>query len=153
MRSTVHWALWPAASSQQPAASSQQTMNNFTFGDVTHPYCETISGGSGAGVVRDDAGRIVGGFHGTSVVQTHMTNSRLTDPEVLELRFPVRLDSCAIRHHGAFGVAGGQAGAPGINRVERADGHLEPLDRPPRPPARARRASGRAWPTCAMPNR
>ncbi|MDO9285826.1 MAG: hydantoinase B/oxoprolinase family protein, partial [Aquabacterium sp.] len=143
-------------------ASSQQTMNNFTFGDATHQYYETISGGSGAGVVKDEAGRIVGGFHGTSVVQTHMTNSRLTDPEVLEFRFPVRLDSYTIRagsggagrwhggdggvrrirflqpmtaailsngrHHGAFGQAGGQAGAPGINRVERADGRLEPLD-------------------------
>jgi 5-oxoprolinase (ATP-hydrolysing) len=143
-------------------ASSQQTMNNFTFGDATHQYYETISGGSGAGIVRDEAGRVVGGFHGTSVVQTHMTNSRLTDPEVLEFRFPVRLDSYEIRHgsggagrwhggdggvrrirflqpmtaailsngrhHGAFGVAGGQAGAPGINRVERADGRFEPLD-------------------------
>jgi 5-oxoprolinase (ATP-hydrolysing) len=133
-------------------AASPCTMNNFTFGNASHQYYETISGGSGAGQ----------GFHGTSVVQTHMTNSRLTDPEVLELRFPVRLDSYAIRrgsggagrwhggdggvrrvrfletmtasilsngrHHGAFGAAGGQAGAPGINRVERADGTVEPLD-------------------------
>ena len=133
-------------------AASQCTMNNFTFGNATYQYYETISGGSGAGA----------GFDGTSVVQTHMTNSRLTDPEVLELRFPVRLDSYAIRrgsggagrwhggdggvrrvrfletmtasilsngrHHGAFGGAGGQAGAPGINRVERADGTVEPLD-------------------------
>ena len=68
-------------------ASAQCTMNNFTFGNARHQYYETISGGSGAGE----------GFDGTSVVQTHMTNSRLTDPEVLEFRFPVRLDSYAIR--------------------------------------------------------
>ena len=142
-------------------AASQCTMNNFTFGNDAHQYYETISGGSGAGVLRDGAGQVVGGFDGTSVVQTHMTNSRLTDPEVLEFRFPVRLDSYAIRagsggagrwHGGdggvrrvrflqpmtasilsngrrvpAFGLAGGQPGAPGINRVERADGSVEIL--------------------------
>ena len=64
-------------------AASQCTMNNFTFGNRRYQYYETIAGGSGAGE----------GFDGTSVVQTHMTNSRLTDPEVLEFRFPVRLDS------------------------------------------------------------
>jgi 5-oxoprolinase (ATP-hydrolysing) len=113
-------------------AASQCTMNNFTFGN-----------------------------DGASVVQTHMTNSRLTDPEVLEFRFPVRLDSYAIRassggagrHRGgdgsvrrvrflepmtasvlsngrrvpSFGLAGGQPGALGINRVDRADGHIETL--------------------------
>ena len=63
-------------------AASQCTMNNFTFGNARHQYYETIAGGSGAGQ----------GFDGTSVVQTHMTNSRLTDPEVLEFRFPVLLD-------------------------------------------------------------
>ena len=133
-------------------ASSQCTMNNFTFGNERHQYYETISGGSGAGP----------GFAGTSVVQTHMTNSRLTDPEVLEFRFPVRLDSYEIRagsggggefrggdggirrvrflepvtasilsngrHHGAFGMAGGEAGAPGRNSVERASGEVEELD-------------------------
>ncbi len=133
-------------------AASQCTMNNFTFGNQHHQYYETISGGSGAGP----------DFDGTSVVQTHMTNSRLTDPEVLEFRFPVRLESYAIRagsggagrhrggdggvrrvrfleamtasilsngrHHGAFGMAGGLAGAVVINRVERADGRIEPLD-------------------------
>ena len=62
-------------------------MSNFTFGNARHQYYETISGGSGAGP----------GWHGTPVVQTHMTNSRLTDPEVLEFRFPVRLESYAIR--------------------------------------------------------
>ena len=68
-------------------AGGQGTMNNFTFGNERHQYYETIGGGSGAG----------DGFDGTDVVQTHMTNSRLTDPEVLELRFPVRLESYEIR--------------------------------------------------------
>jgi 5-oxoprolinase (ATP-hydrolysing) len=133
-------------------AASQCTMNNFTFGNATYQYYETISGGSGAGP----------GFDGTSVVQTHMTNSRLTDPEVLEFRFPVRLESYAIRkgsggagqwrggdggvrrvrfleamtasilsngrHVPAFGCEGGAPGALGINRVERADGRIEALD-------------------------
>jgi 5-oxoprolinase (ATP-hydrolysing) len=132
-------------------AASQCTMNNFTFGNGQYQYYETIAGGSGAGP----------GFHGTSVVQTHMTNSRLTDPEVLEFRFPVRLDSYQIREgsggrgrwqggeggvrrirflepmtasilsngrkHGAFGMAGGEPGRVGENRVERADGRLEAL--------------------------
>ena len=78
-------------------AAGQCTMNNFTFGNERHQYYETISGGSGAGGVYDAQGRLVGGFDGTSVVQTHMTNSRLTDPEVLEFRFPVRLESYEIR--------------------------------------------------------
>jgi 5-oxoprolinase (ATP-hydrolysing) len=142
-------------------AGSQPTMNNFTFGNARYQYYETISGGSGAGGVFDAAGALRGGFDGTSVVQTHMTNSRLTDPEVLEFRFPVRLDSYAIRQgsggagrwHGgdggvrrvrfleamtasilsngrvfpAFGLAGGQSGAPGLNRVVRADGRVETL--------------------------
>jgi 5-oxoprolinase (ATP-hydrolysing) len=132
-------------------ASSQCTMNNFTFGNARHQYYETISGGSGAGA----------GFNGTSVVQTHMTNSRLTDPEILEFRFPVMLDSYEIRSnsgglgewrggdggvrrvrflepmtasilsngrvHPAFGMAGGQPGAVGINRVIRAGGRVEVL--------------------------
>jgi len=143
-------------------AASQCTMNNFTFGNERHQYYETISGGSGAGAEIDAAGRVVGGFDGTSVVQTHMTNSRLTDPEVLEFRFPVRLDSYEIRpgsggagrwkggdggvrrvrflepmtasilsnsrHHGPFGMAGGEAGRPGINQVVRANGSVAPLD-------------------------
>jgi 5-oxoprolinase (ATP-hydrolysing) len=132
-------------------AASQCTMNNFTFGNDRHQYYETIAGGSGAG----------NGFNGTSVVQTHMTNSRLTDPEVLEFRFPVRLESYTLRagsggaghwHGGdggvrrvrfleamtasilsngrrvpAFGLAGGQPGATGINRVVRNDGSVEEL--------------------------
>jgi len=67
-------------------AGSQPTMNNFTFGNARVQYYETISGGSGAGGRYDAQGQLVGGFDGTSVVQTHMTNSRLTDPEVLEFR-------------------------------------------------------------------
>ncbi|MBW8759784.1 MAG: hydantoinase B/oxoprolinase family protein, partial [Burkholderiales bacterium] len=78
-------------------AAGQCTMNNFTFGNARHQYYETISGGSGAGALIDEHGEVVGGFPGTSVVQTHMTNSRLTDPEVLEFRFPVRVDSYEIR--------------------------------------------------------
>jgi 5-oxoprolinase (ATP-hydrolysing) len=68
-------------------AASQGTMNNFTFGNEKYQYYETICGGSGAGQ----------NFNGTDAVQTHMTNSRLTDPEVLELRYPVILDSFSIR--------------------------------------------------------
>jgi 5-oxoprolinase (ATP-hydrolysing) len=132
-------------------AAAQGTMNNFTFGNSKYQYYETISGGSGAG----------DGFDGTDVVQTNMTNSRLTDPEILEFRFPVRLDSYAIRagsggagqwHGGngsvrrvrflepmtaailsnnrvypAFGMAGGEAGALGLNYVERVDGLVEKL--------------------------
>src|SRR5439155_866919 len=68
-------------------AASQGTMNNFTLGNERYQYYETVAGGSGAGP----------GFDGADVVQTHMTNSRLTDPEVLEWRFPVLLESFAIR--------------------------------------------------------
>ncbi|PSB34698.1 hydantoinase B/oxoprolinase family protein [Stenomitos frigidus] len=83
-------------------AASQGTMNNFTFGNQRYQYYETICGGSGAGST----------FDGTDAVQTHMTNSRLTDPEVLEWRFPVLLENFAIRpgsgghgfHHGGNGV-------------------------------------------------
>jgi len=85
-------------------AASQGTMNNFTFGDSEHQYYETISGGSGAGP----------GFDGTDAVQTHMTNSRLTDPEVLEWRFPVRLDSFEIRR--GSGGRGAHQGGAGVER-------------------------------------
>ncbi len=78
-------------------ASSQPTINNFTFGNARYQYYETISGGSGAGGRFDSEGKQVGGFAGASAVQTHMTNSRLTDPEVLEQRFPVRLESYYLR--------------------------------------------------------
>lgn len=87
-------------------AAGQCTMNNFTFGNARHQYYETISGGSGAGP----------GFDGTSVVQTHMTNSRLTDPEVLEFRFPVRLESYAIRT-GSGGAGRWRGGDGGVRRV------------------------------------
>ncbi len=127
-------------------AASYGTMNNFTFGNATYQYYETISGGTGAGP----------GFPGTDTVQAHMTNSRLTDPEVLEWRYPVRVDAHAIRAgsggrgqwnggNGAvrrirflepmtaailaghrrvapYGMAGGLPGDLGRNWVERADG-------------------------------
>jgi 5-oxoprolinase (ATP-hydrolysing) len=142
-------------------AAGQCTMNNFTFGNSKYQYYETISGGSGAGGVTNEDGELVGGFNGTSVVQAHMTNSRLTDPEILEFRFPVRLESYEIRansggagkwqggnggvrrvrfleamtasilsngrKYGAFGMAGGQPGQVGQNRVVRADGRVETL--------------------------
>ena len=87
-------------------AASQCTMNNFTFGNSQYQYYETIAGGSGAGPE----------FAGASVVQTHMTNSRLTDPEVLELRFPVRLDSYEIRK-GSGGLGRWRGGDGGVRRV------------------------------------
>ncbi|PHM21256.1 MAG: 5-oxoprolinase [Curvibacter sp. PD_MW3] len=93
-------------------AASQCTMNNFTFGNAKVQYYETISGGSGAG----------DGFDGTSVVQTHMTNSRLTDPEVLEFRFPVRLLSYEIRQ-GSGGAGRWHGGDGGVRRVQ----FLEPM--------------------------
>ncbi len=132
-------------------AGAQGTMNNFTFGNDRHQYYETIAGGSGAGP----------DFDGADVVQTHMTNSRLTDPEILETRFPVLLEAFSVRagsggagrHHGGngalrrvrfledmtagilsnrrivppFGLDGGAPGDVGRNRVERADGSIEPL--------------------------
>lgn len=97
-------------------ASGPCTMSNFTFGNARHQYYETISGGSGAGPLFDAAGRVVGGFDGTAVVQTHMTNSRLTDPEVLEHRFPVRLESYAIRR-GSGGAGRWRGGDGGVRRV------------------------------------
>jgi 5-oxoprolinase (ATP-hydrolysing) len=98
-------------------------MNNFTFGNERHQYYETISGGSGAGIRDLAAGAMSNeGFNGTDVVQTHMTNSRLTDPEVLEFRFPVRLDSYAIRH-GSGGRGRWHGGSGGTRRVR----FLEPM--------------------------
>ncbi|MBC2650161.1 hydantoinase B/oxoprolinase family protein [Novosphingobium aerophilum] len=93
-------------------APSQGTMNNFTFGDAQHQYYETICGGSGAGPDHD----------GTSAVQTHMTNSRLTDPEILETRLPVRLDRFAIRRG-----SGGTGAHRGGDGVERAITFLAPM--------------------------
>ena len=98
-------------------AAAQGTMNNFTFGNDRYQYYETISGGSGAGIVDVGASAATeDGFNGTDVVQTHMTNSRLTDPEVLEFRYPVRLESYEIRPNsgGAGRWHGGNGGdAPG----------------------------------------
>ncbi|GAA3502017.1 hydantoinase B/oxoprolinase family protein [Streptomyces prasinosporus] len=144
----VTGALYAALGVQ---AEGSGTMNNVTFGNARHQYYETVASGSGAG----------DGFPGASVVQTHMTNSRLTDPEVLEWRLPVRLEEFAVRRgsggagrwrggDGAvrrirflepmtvstlsqhrrvppYGMAGGRPGAPGANRVERADGTVTRL--------------------------
>lgn len=133
-------------------AGSQGTMNNFTFGNARHQYYETIAGGAGAGP----------GFDGADAVQTHMTNSRLTDVEVLESTYPVTLEEFSIRRgsggagqwHGGNGVvrrirfretmtagilsnrrlvppaglAGGEPGATGSNRIERADGAVLKLE-------------------------
>ncbi|MFM0671078.1 hydantoinase B/oxoprolinase family protein [Paraburkholderia sediminicola] len=85
-------------------AASQGTMNNFTFGDAAHQYYETIAGGSGAGASHP----------GTSAVQTHMTNSRMTDPEVIEWRFPVIVEQHAIR--AGSGGAGRHPGGDGAVR-------------------------------------
>lgn len=132
-------------------AAGQGTMNNFSFGDSTHQYYETVCGGTGAGP----------GFHGTSAVHCHMTNSRLTDPEVMELGFPVRVERFGLRRGSGgaghfrggdgvvrrlrflapmhanllalrrnapgFGLAGGGAGAPGAQWIERQDGSMETL--------------------------
>jgi 5-oxoprolinase (ATP-hydrolysing) len=103
-------------------AASQCTMNNLTFGNERLQYYETISGGSGAGGSFDADGRLVGGFDGTAVVQTHMTNSRLTDPEVLEFRFPVRLESYEIRP-GSGGAGRWRGGDGGVRRIR----FLEPM--------------------------
>jgi 5-oxoprolinase (ATP-hydrolysing) len=93
-------------------AGSQGTMNNVTFGDENYQYYETICGGAGAGE----------GFNGASAVHTHMTNSRLTDPEVLEWRFPVLLDSFSIRKH-----SGGEGKWRGGDGVERRIRFLKPM--------------------------
>jgi 5-oxoprolinase (ATP-hydrolysing) len=85
-------------------ASGQGTMNNLTFGNGRHQYYETICGGAGAG----------SGFNGASAVHTHMTNSRLTDPEVLELRFPVVIDLFQIRR--GSGGSGRWSGGDGVVR-------------------------------------
>lgn len=93
-------------------AAAQGTMNNLTFGNARYQYYETIAGGSGAGP----------DFHGTAVVQTHMTNSRLTDPEILETRFPVMVDSFAVRR--GTGGRGRHMGGDGALRQIR---FLEPM--------------------------
>jgi 5-oxoprolinase (ATP-hydrolysing) len=132
-------------------AASQGSMNNFSFGDGRHQYYETVCGGTGAGP----------GFKGASAVHSHMTNSRLTDPEIMEFNYPVRLERFGIRRGSGgkgrfsggdgverrirflapmqanllalrrqvapFGVAGGEAGMTGKQRIERADGQVQVL--------------------------
>ncbi|BAZ48597.1 hydantoinase B/oxoprolinase [Nostoc sp. NIES-4103] len=93
-------------------AASQGTMNNFTFGNERYQYYETICGGSGAGV----------NFDGTDAVHTHMTNSRLTDPEVLETRYPVLVESFSLRSDS--GGKGEHSGGDGVVRRIR---FLEPM--------------------------
>ena len=93
-------------------AASQGTMNNFTFGNDRWQYYETICGGSGAG----------NGFEGADAVQCHMTNSRLTDPEILEQRFPVRVAGFSIRQ-----ASGGQGQYHGGNGVRREIEFLQPM--------------------------
>ncbi|MCZ6846063.1 MAG: hydantoinase B/oxoprolinase family protein [Alphaproteobacteria bacterium] len=94
-------------------AAAQGTMNNLTFGNARYQYYETICGGSGAGP----------DFDGTSAVHTHMTNSRLTDPEVLEWRFPVVLEGFEIR--AGSGGSGLHSGGDGTVRRLR---FLEPME-------------------------
>jgi 5-oxoprolinase (ATP-hydrolysing) len=132
-------------------AAAQGTMNNLNFGNDQYQYYETICSGSPAGL----------GFDGTDAVHTHMTNTRLTDPEVLEFRYPVLLEDFHIREHSGgrgrwragdgvrrtirflermdctilsghrrvrpFGLAGGEPGEVGENRVRRKDGRMELL--------------------------
>jgi 5-oxoprolinase (ATP-hydrolysing) len=93
-------------------APSQGTMNNFTFGNERYQYYETVCGGAGAGP----------DFDGASAVQTHMTNSRLTDPEILETRLPVRLDEFSIRR-GSGGKGAHKGGDGTVRRVT----FLEPM--------------------------
>lgn len=93
-------------------AASQGTMNNLTFGNATYQYYETLCGGTGAGAT----------FDGTDAIHSHMTNSRLTDPEVLEWRYPVLLESFEIRK--GSGGHGNQTGGDGVIRKIR---FLEPM--------------------------
>lgn len=87
-------------------AEGSGTMNNLSVGNADHQYYETLGSGSGAGP----------GFDGAAVVQTHMTNSRLTDPEVLESRFPLLLESYAIRR-GSGGSGRWRGGDGGVRRI------------------------------------
>ncbi|MFE9419759.1 hydantoinase B/oxoprolinase family protein [Streptomyces griseofuscus] len=93
-------------------AEGSGTMNNVTFGNERHQYYETVASGSGAG----------DGFPGADVVQTHMTNSRLTDPEILEWRLPVRLEEFAVRH-GSGGAGTWRGGDGAVRRIR----FLEPM--------------------------
>jgi 5-oxoprolinase (ATP-hydrolysing) len=97
-------------------AASCGTMNNFTFGDDEYQYYETVAGGSGAGIRFGGANGVLRGFDGTDAVQTHMTNSRLTDPEILEWRFPVLLEGFEIRS-GSGGTGRWHGGNGLVRRV------------------------------------
>ncbi|GLK50559.1 hydantoinase B/oxoprolinase family protein [Maricaulis virginensis] len=99
-------------------AAAQGTMNNLTFGNDRHQYYETICGGAGAGV--DAEGN---GFAGESAIHTHMTNSRMTDPEVLERRYPVHVDHHRIRH-GSGGTGRWRGGDGSQRRLT----FLEPME-------------------------
>ncbi|WP_395359624.1 hydantoinase B/oxoprolinase family protein [Streptomyces sp. YH02] len=105
----VTGALYAALGVQ---AEGSGTMNNVTFGNARVQYYETVASGSGAG----------DGFDGADAVQTHMTNSRLTDPEILEWRHPVRVDAFAVRQDG-----GGRGRWRGGHGVERRIRFLEPM--------------------------
>ncbi|HEU0070552.1 MAG TPA: hydantoinase B/oxoprolinase family protein [Alphaproteobacteria bacterium] len=94
-------------------AASQGTMNNFTFGNARTQYYETVAGGMGAGA----------GFSGASAVQTHMTNSRLTDPEVLEVRYPVLVEDFSLRA-GSGGAGQWRGGDGAVRRIR----FLEAMD-------------------------
>ena len=107
----AHIAALADAGIEAPA-QGQGTMNNVTFGTERYQYYETVAGGSPAGP----------GFDGADVVQTHMTNSLLTDPEVLEARFPVRLESFGIRS-GSGGAGRWRGGDGGRRRIR----FLEPM--------------------------
>ncbi|WP_321276992.1 hydantoinase B/oxoprolinase family protein [Thiomicrorhabdus indica] len=96
----------------QIQAASQGTMNNLTFGDKTWQYYETLCGGTGAGK----------NYKGEDAVHSHMTNSRLTDPEIFEQRYPVRLKKFAIREN-----SGGKGKYPGGNGCERHIEFLQPM--------------------------
>jgi 5-oxoprolinase (ATP-hydrolysing) len=98
-------------------AAGQGTMNNLSFGNAACQYYETVAGGSGAGLLAEGQG-----FDGCDAVQSHMTNSRLTDPEILEARFPVRLERFALRR--GSGGGGRWRGGDGVVRLLRC---LEPL--------------------------
>ena len=129
--------------------SAQGTMNNFTFGDATYQYYETICSGAPAGP----------GFDGAAAVHTHMTNSRLTDPEVLESRFPVVLEDFHIRR-GSGGKGKWNAGDGTLRRIRflQADACRDP-QRPPRRPQsrhdgrRARRTRPQRDPPQRRPDR
>ncbi|CAK6687388.1 hydantoinase B/oxoprolinase family protein [Synechococcus sp. CBW1107] len=98
-------------------AAAQGTMNNLSFGNESYQYYETICGGCGAGRGLDGQG-----FAGASAVQSHMTNSRLTDPEILEQRFPVRLEAFGLRR-GSGGVGRWRGGDGVVRRIR----FLEPM--------------------------